>query len=958
MSVKQNFRKLLLVTTSCMLFAACSDTSISSPGVQNPGTPPGGGGNGGGSQTTIDLIPSGGCGTGSIRETSVTNGDVTINACEITGNITGNTTIAPNAGVIITGPVFVGLDDGPAAQTGSGNGMSAGGTPVTLTIGAGAKLFGAAGSDYIVITRGSRIEANGTIDAPIIMTSRSDIEGTVGENDKGQWGGLVINGRAPINACTDANAVGGSVDCEKSGEGSSGLFGGDNPADSSGVLNYVQVRYAGFKVNNEDELNGIAFQGVGSGTFVDYVQVHNNSDDGVEMFGGAVDLRHLVLTGNDDDSMDYTDGWRGRAQFVLVRQGPSGDQGFEFDNRGGTGDANDLQPRSNPMISNFTLIGNRNGSGSNDSDQGMLIREGTAGQLYNGIVVDFGDDCIDIDQAATFARIGASEDFLDIQSVVLDCVNNFDESAGEVPQGFSSLEEWFLSRPNNAVISNTMNGVFSGPTEQAVIAFDVNAADSWFENVDYIGAFADDDTAASNWAAGWTFDLFEDPGCPTGTTESAETLNGSRVCQITGNITADLRLTRGSVYELIGPVFVGVDRGADPANPLPSGIEANLTVDPGVTVFGSSGADYIVVTRGSTLRSNGTATAPVVFTARTDLEGTAGLNTKGQWGGIVLNGRAPINACTDANAEGGTIDCEKSGEGSSGLFGGATVDDTSGSLTYTQVRFAGFKVNNEDELNGIAFQGVGSGTFVDYVQVHNNSDDGVEMFGGAVDLRHLVLTGNDDDSMDYTDGWRGRAQFVLVRQGPSGDQGFEFDNRGGTGDANDLQPRSNPMISNFTLIGNRNGSGSNDSDQGMLIREGTAGQLYNGIVVDFGDDCIDIDQAATFARIGASEDFLDIQSVVLDCVNNFDESAGEVPQGFSSLEEWFLSRPNNAVISNTLTGTPFFAGQSGPVPGQVESNLTAIDVNAIDSWFVEADYVGAVEDANDTWYLGWTFIPQ
>ena len=163
MSVKQNFRKLLLVSTSCAFFAACADTSISSPGGEDLGTPPGGGNGGGGSgQTTIDLIPAGGCGTGSIRETSVTNNDITINACEITGNITTDTVIAPNAGVIITGPTFIGLDDGAVAQDKSV--QSAGGTSVTLEIGAGATLFGSSGSDYIVVTRGSRtIAASGAV---------------------------------------------------------------------------------------------------------------------------------------------------------------------------------------------------------------------------------------------------------------------------------------------------------------------------------------------------------------------------------------------------------------------------------------------------------------------------------------------------------------------------------------------------------------------------------------------------------------------------------------------------------------------------------------------------------------------------------------------------------------------------------------------------------------------------
>ncbi|WP_297730696.1 hypothetical protein [uncultured Maricaulis sp.] len=932
MSVTKNFRKLLLVSTSCAFFAACADTSISSPGNTNVGTPPGGGGGGGGggSQTTIDLIPAGGCGTGSIRETSVTNGDITINACEITGNITSNTTIAANAGVIITGPTFVGVDGGGSA---------------TLEIGAGATLFGSAGSDYLVVARGSRLEAVGTSDSPVVFTSRQDVEGTAAPLDRGQWGGLIINGFAPINACIDGTAAGGSADCEKSGEGSSGLFGGDNPADNSGILRYVQVRYAGFLINNEDELNGIAFQGVGSGTEVDYVQVSNNADDGIEMFGGTVDVSHIVLTNIRDDSFDYTDGWIGRAQYVLVRQsGDDADQGFEFDNRGSN---NTLLPRSNPRISNFTLIGERNAA---ESDQGMLLRAGTAGEFYNGIVVDFGEDCLDIDDQETFDRIGASgaagDEDLVIQSTVFDCTTNFDESAGDPVD----VSDWFLGQPNNAEIDNSMSDVFPGPVELAVTAFDINALDSWFDAVDYIGAFSGAETAASNWAAGWTSNLFADPGCPTGTTESAEVINGQRVCQLTGNVTADLRLTRGSIYELVGPVFVGVDRGPDPASPLPSGIEAELTIDPGVTVFGSAGSDYIVVTRGSTIRSNGTRTAPVTLTSRSDVEGTVGANDRGQWGGLILNGRAPINACIDGTAAGGTVDCEKSGEGSSGLFGGATPTDDSGNIFYTRLLYAGFLINNEDELNGIAFQGVGSATEVDYVQVHNNADDGVEMFGGAVDVSHLVLTGIRDDSFDYTDGWIGRAQFVIVAQsGDDADQGFEFDNRGSN---NTLLPRSNPRISNFTLIGER---GAAESDQGMLLRAGTAGELYNGIVVDFGEDCLDIDDQETFDRIGASgaagdEDII-MQSIVFDCTTNFDESAGDTVD----LSTWFLGQANNAEITHTMTGFTFIPGNTGVVPGATEQAVTAFDINGLDSWFVDVDYIGAVEDANDTWYQGWTF---
>ena len=942
MSVKQNFRKLLLVSTSCAFFAACADSSITSPGDTNIGTPPGGGGGtgGGGSQTTIDLVPAGGCGTGSVRQATVVNGDVTINACEITGNITQDTVIAQNAGVLVTGPTFVGSD---------------GGAQVTLEIGAGATLFGSAGSDYMVVARGSRIEANGTSAAPIIMTSRQDVEGTVGANDRGQWGGLIINGFAPINACIDGTAAGGSADCEKSGEGSSGLFGGDNPADDSGWLRYVQVRYAGFLINNEDELNGIAFQGVGSGTDVHHIQVHNNADDGIEMFGGAVDVRNVVLTGNADDSFDYTDGWVGRAQYVLVRQsGDDADQGFEFDNRSSN---NDLTPRSNPRIANFTIIGERNAA---ESDDGILLRAGTAAELYNGIVVDMGEECLDIDNDATFDGITgangrpADEDII-IQSVFFNCATNFkDDGADDLVDVADFVTNTMIN--NVDASSNSMSGVLPGPQELAVVATDVNAIDAWFDATTYAGAFSGSDTDASNWAAGWTFDLFEDPGCPTGTTESAETLGGQRICQITGNITSDVRLTRGSIYELVGPVFVGVDRGADPAAPLPSGIEASLTIDPGVTIFGTAGSDYIVVARGSQIFSNGTSAAPVIMTARADVEGTVGANDRGQWGGLVLNGRAPINACIDGTAVGGTTDCEKSGEGSSGLFGGATPTDDTGDIFFTQVRYAGFLINNEDELNGIAFQGIGSDTNVDYIQVHNNADDGIEMFGGAVDVRHVVLTGNADDSFDYTDGWVGRAQYVIVAQsGDDADQGFEFDNRSSN---NDLTPRSNPRIANFTIIGERNAA---ESDDGILLRAGTAAELYNGIVVDMGEECLDIDNDATFDGITgangrpAGEDII-FQSIYFSCPTNFKDDGAD---DLVDVEDFILNTMVNNVSDtdgSTMSGFAFIPGNTGVVPGAEEQAVVATDINAIDAWFDDAQYAGAVEDANDTWYQGWTYV--
>ncbi|PWE17121.1 hypothetical protein DDZ18_10505 [Marinicauda salina] len=955
----KSITKHLLLGASCAVIAACSDASISSPGEENQVPPPSQGGGGGGTQS-LNLIPAGGCPTGTASQTttvSYSGGDADVTACRVTGTLTQNVTIPAGETFFISGPVFVGQDDG--ASTASTSGTTTAGAPggPTLTIEEGATLVGESGGDYIVITRGSSIDAEGTSTDPIVMTSALDlVEQRLGaprtgsDTARGEWGGLVINGRAPINACIDGTATGGTEDCQKSGEGSSGLFGGGTADDNSGTLRYVQVKYAGFRVNNEDELNGIAFQGVGSDTTAEFIQVHNNQDDGIEMFGGTVDLRNIVLTGIADDSMDYTDGWVGSAQFVLVRQLPDdGDQGFEFDNNG---DDNTALPRSNPRISNFTLVGQRD---SSSSDFGMLLREGTAGDLVNGVVVDFNDACLDVDQPETHGLAGSD---LTIRSTFFDCNANFEDD----DDGFDEAA-FFNAGANNTTGANSLAGqFFPGPNEQAVTAIDPTTVDAGFSAADYIGAFSPSETVSSNWAAGWTFGLFPDPGCPAGTTEAADTIGGQRVCQIEGNITSDLTLTGGNLYEIIGPVFVGVDRGADPANPEPSGIEASLTIEPGATLFGSAGSDYLVVARGSQIFSNGTANQPVIMTSRADVEGTqADPNTsRGEWGGLVINGRAPINACIDGTATGGSVDCEKSGEGSSGLFGGATADDDSGAINYTRVQYAGFRVNNEDELNGIAFQGVGTGTEVDFIQVHNNQDDGVEFFGGTVNAKHIVLTGNADDSLDYTDGWTGNVQYVIVQHAADdADQGFEFDSNG---DDNSAEPFSNPTISNFTLIGQR---ASSASDLGMLLREGTKGDLINGIVVDFNDAGADVDNDLTFTH--ANNDELQVRSVFFDNPENFNTDDDVADGDSSQFDEaaFFSGEANNTTGTTSLAGFSFITDMSnnnakGVVPDAAgpEAGVTVIDPSTIDPFFDSVDYIGAVEDANDDWFQGWTLQQQ
>ena len=908
----QSLKLALLTTTAGLVLSACGGGTTSSPGTTGTVTinPPTTGGN---TQADVDLVPNDNCPFGTTLET-ITNATGSVEACVIGGTISENLTLTAENGYALDGAVFVGVD---------------GGANAALTIPAGTTIFGRSGQDYLVVTRGSRLNVTGTQSEPVIMTSIQDLQGSADPvNDRGLWGGLVINGFAPINDCIDGTAMGGTAGCEKSGEGSSGLFGGADATDNSGVLQYLQVKYAGNLINDEDQLNGIAFQGIGSGTTCDHIQIHNNADDGVEFFGGSVVCDYLVLTGVGDDSLDWTDGWIGGSQYVLVKQGPgAGDRGIEGDNRSSN---NALTPTSNPLISNFTFIGGDAG------DTGVVVRAGTNGRIINGVVTGWQDAGVDVDDASTLTNLQGGS--LSFASLFLDNGDNIESDdssetvntdaaisgSPDVIQGNSSLADEF----------------FPGAAEQAVAAADPMTAG--FDSVDYIGAFSPTETVDSNWAQGWTFGLFERPTeCPSGTLSTGETVNGQQICELAGTVTQNVRLNNNFVYQLDGAVFIGEDTGADAANPIAGRSAAILTIDAGTTIFGRSGTDYLVIARGSQIRSNGTRSNPVVMTSRKEVfgESAAGIaynaaTDRGEWGGLVINGRAPINDCIDGTATGGTIQCEKAGEGSSGLFGGATADDNSGNLFFTRVSFAGNLINDEDQLNGIAFQAVGSSTQVDFIQVHNNVDDGVEFFGGAVNAKHLVMTGIGDDSVDWTDGWVGKVQYVIVDQSDdAGERGIEGDNRSSN---NALLPRSNPTISNLTFVGGAAG------ETGIVLRAGTNAALYNGIVTGFQDAGFDIDDDSTAAQATAGNISLDS---FLIAGNNADLESDRAPQAA------IVAAGSNVIIGGTTT-----IADENYVPGAPEQAVTATNVNAVDPFFDAVTYIGAVEDANDNWYTGWTLL--
>ncbi len=254
----------------------------------------------------------------------------------------------------------------------------------TLNIDAGTKIVADESTTaFLSIQQGSKINAEGTSINPIVFTSPSEVPGS--------WGGIIINGYATINTGVTAE-----------GEGGTGTYGGTNDFDNSGTIMYVRVEYAGKILGTDNELNGFSFNGVGNGTTVDYIEAYKGADDGIEFFGGTVNVSHAVSIDNGDDSFDWTHGWRGTGTYWYAEQLTQGDRGVEADNNG---DDNTATPYSNPTLSNVTLIG-FNDDGLNT---GMRLREGTKGTISNVLVYGFPKYGIRVSEQTTLNNVTNNE---------------------------------------------------------------------------------------------------------------------------------------------------------------------------------------------------------------------------------------------------------------------------------------------------------------------------------------------------------------------------------------------------------------------------------------------------------------------------------------------------------------------------------------------------------------------
>ena len=643
---------------------------------------------------------------------------------ELEGDITGEVTLDATITYKLTGTLSV--KDGGVLNI-----------PAGTTI----KATGGFGS-YVIVEQGGKINAIGSASSPIVFTS--------GESnpDAGDWGGLIINGYAPISG-------GGTATCEMD---SNIPYGGDNAADNSGTLQYVTLEYTGAQSDDNIEHNGLTLDAVGSGTKIENIYVYKSADDGIEFFGGSVNVTNLLSVSCDDDMFDVTQGWNGtlrnaygiwESDFVSTEGDP---RGIEAD-----GNFDGIYPthtgQSDFTIENVTI---KNESNFVMTD-GIKIRRGATATITNALIMG-----------------GTAKDIIDLTD---------DKGNANTATSISLTVNKSSFTGNEIKASGTYEGV----------------------------SIVSDNAGASSSVFGWTGYDFE-----AGVSVS-----------LSGDVTEDTRLNALYNYTLHGTLSVKDG--------------ATLYVPAGTTIKATGGfGSYVIVEQGGKIMAEGTASAPIVFTS-----GESSPDA-GDWGGLILNGYAPISG-------GGTATCEMD---SNIPYGGTEANDDSGVLKYVVLEYTGAQSDDNIEHNGLTLDAVGSATTIENIYVYKSADDGIEFFGGSVNVTNFLSVSCDDDMFDVTQGWNG----TLSNAYGIWESGFvstEGDPRGIEADGNfdGIYPTHTDQ-SDFTIkdVTIKNASSFEMTD-GIKIRRGATATITNALImggtakdiIDLTDDKGDANVATTLS---------------------------------------------------------------------------------------------------------------
>jgi hypothetical protein len=385
----------------------------------------------------------------------------------------------------------------------------------TLTIEPGTLIRGVSNTKAaLIVERGSKIMAAGTADKPIVFTS----DKAVGSRASGDWGGVVICGKATTNKHDNGTGVG----IAEGGIGSE--YGGTDDNDNSGVLQYVRIEFPGVPLTStaNSEINGLTLYSVGKATTIDHIQVSFSGDDSFEWFGGNVNSKYLVALRGQDDDFDTDNGFSGKIQFIFGLRDPnisdqSSSNGFESDN---DADGSLLTPTTSPLFSNATLYGPLTVTNTLPAGhmfgKSMHLRRGTMTSVYNSVFVGYPEG-LQIDGQKGNSPTRADADELQIQNTILAGMTvNFVERTGTVAVPYTVAQHvaYFENASRNNIDNLSIADVIgsslisltapsfmpaSGSSLLSGASFtNTRLTDAFFTAVSYRGAFG-----TTNWTSGW-----------------------------------------------------------------------------------------------------------------------------------------------------------------------------------------------------------------------------------------------------------------------------------------------------------------------------------------------------------------------------------------------------------------------------------------------------------------------
>jgi len=508
---------------------------------------------------------------------------------------------------------------------------------------------------------------------------------TSADETPGDWGGLVIAGNATTTEGIDATAEVGGI-----------IYGGADDADDSGSISYLVINYAGAQINSESQYNGLTLYAVGSGMTIDNVAILNGTDDGVEFFGGTVSASNFYMENNEDDAVDWTEGWNGTLTNAYVLHTNAG-----FSTAVEADGAN-----NNPTLANFTAVSTKGGT--------ALQFKKESGATITGLSLTGYDISVDMKDNGPLANI-------------------------------------------------QIDGADADPASTYLADATVDVASFSWVNSD----------------------------------------NEITTADLVGTIDADMTLDANTIYNLKGSL--SVETGAKLT--IPAGTVIIADADSGMET-----STFIVVKKGAQIDVQGTAANPVVMTSTNQ--------SPGDWGGLVILGDATTTEGIDATAEVGGF-----------TYGGSSDTDNSGSISYLIINYAGAQINSESQYNGLTLYAVGSGTTIENIAILNGTDDGVEFFGGTVSASNFYLENNEDDAIDWTEGWNGTLTNAYVSHTNAGfSTAVEADGVNG-----------NPQLVNLTAISTQMGT--------ALQFKKTSGATITNLFLEGYETLVDMKDGGPLANI-------------------------------------------------------------------------------------------------------------